>query len=240
MTEVHSAGTPQLDRAGPVPLYVQIADLVADQIERGELRLGESVPTETELLRAYRICRGTARHVHRELRERGLVYTVPGTGTFVGQLGVPPSPYSMPAYVLIARDLATQIQNSVYPPNRAIPTHGQLSKHHQVCMGTARRAVKMLREAGWAFSCGPRGTFVAPPDQWPDPGLWHKMITAACGANRAEHAPGEDPPDLRRWDDTSAPVDGEPVAGIRAGVKAAEDHLSKVGWLRSAAIDRPP
>ncbi|MEO3858784.1 GntR family transcriptional regulator [Acrocarpospora sp. B8E8] len=213
MTEVHGAGTPQLDRDGPVPLYVQIADLVADQIERGELGLGELVPTETELLRAYRICRGTARRVHRELRERGLVYTVPGTGTFVGHWGVPPLPYSMPAYVLIARDLVTQIQNSVYPPNRAIPTHGALSKQHEVCMGTARRAVKMLREAGWAFSCGPRGTFVAPPDQWPDPGLWHKMITVACGADRAEDVPGEEPPDLRRWDEVSAPVGGELVVG---------------------------
>ncbi|MEO3856679.1 GntR family transcriptional regulator [Acrocarpospora sp. B8E8] len=184
-----------VDREGPVPVYVQIAGFVKDMIERGELAVGELVPTEAELSGAYGIARMTARRVHRELRERGLAYTVPSAGTFVGRRGVTPSPYVMPAYVVIARDLARLIQAGVYPSDRAIPTHRALSKQYEVCVDTAQRAVKVVREAGWAFSRGARGTFVASPDQWPDPEVWRKVIVVACGAGWAEDATRQQPPD---------------------------------------------
>ncbi|MEO3861755.1 GntR family transcriptional regulator [Acrocarpospora sp. B8E8] len=173
----------ELDREGPDPLYLQVADILTDRIKRGKLRIGDQVPGETELLRTYRISRGTARQVHRELRTRGLAYTVPAMGTFVGRRDVTPSPYSMPAYAVIAQDLATQIRAGVYPPDKAIPTRGALSKQYEVSVHTVRHAMKILQEAGWVFYRHPRGTFVASPDQWPDPGVWRKKIAVACGAD---------------------------------------------------------
>jgi GntR family transcriptional regulator len=68
-----------------VPKYVQLADLLAGQIERGELRPGQPLPSELHLQQTYDISRGTVRQAMRLLRERGLVTTVQARGTFVAE-----------------------------------------------------------------------------------------------------------------------------------------------------------
>ena len=68
-----------------VPLYRQLADLLAGQIERGELRPGQPLPSELHLQQTYDVSRGTVRMAMRELRERGLVITVQARGTFVAE-----------------------------------------------------------------------------------------------------------------------------------------------------------
>ncbi|MCA2183097.1 winged helix-turn-helix domain-containing protein [Nonomuraea glycinis] len=78
-----------LDREGPVPIYKQVADLIRERIERGELKAGDPVPSEAKLEKDYEIARTTARRVARELREQGMAYTIQGEGTFVGKPGAP-------------------------------------------------------------------------------------------------------------------------------------------------------
>jgi DNA-binding GntR family transcriptional regulator len=64
-------------------VYVQLADLVGEQIERGDLAPGTKLPSEIEMADAHGIARLTARRAVRLLAERGLVRTLPGKGTFV-------------------------------------------------------------------------------------------------------------------------------------------------------------
>jgi len=71
------------DPASAVPLYVQAADYVAAQIERGELAPGARLPAERDLAEQWGIAYQTVRRTMRELRERGLVVSVPGKGTFI-------------------------------------------------------------------------------------------------------------------------------------------------------------
>ena len=66
-----------------VPLYEQLANLITGQIERGELRPGQPLPSELHLQQTYDVSRGTVRQAMRVLRERGLVVTVQARGTFV-------------------------------------------------------------------------------------------------------------------------------------------------------------
>ncbi|MFI6181950.1 GntR family transcriptional regulator [Nonomuraea sp. NPDC051191] len=73
-----------LDRDGPVPIYVQIAEMIQGQILRGELRAGEAVMSELAMEAEFDVARSTVRNVVRELRRRQLVHTVKGKGTFVG------------------------------------------------------------------------------------------------------------------------------------------------------------
>ncbi|MHB9848963.1 GntR family transcriptional regulator [Streptomyces krungchingensis] len=63
--------------------YVRIADAVAADIAAGRLPLGARLPGEREALTLYSTSIGTWRRVVRELRERGLVATLPAKGTFV-------------------------------------------------------------------------------------------------------------------------------------------------------------
>jgi DNA-binding GntR family transcriptional regulator len=72
-----------IDPDGPVPVYRQIADLLTEQIECGELPAGRAIPSELAIRQTYGVARGTARRAVEELRERGLVETVPQRGTYV-------------------------------------------------------------------------------------------------------------------------------------------------------------
>jgi GntR family transcriptional regulator len=69
--------------SSPVPVYAQLADAVQAQIEAGELAPGAMLPGERRLAEQYRVALGTVRRAVQELRDRGLVTTTHGKGTFV-------------------------------------------------------------------------------------------------------------------------------------------------------------
>lgn len=72
-----------IDPLSPTALYVQLADLLAERIKRGELQPGQPLPSETTLRQEYGVSRGTARAAVRLLRERGLIITIPARGSYV-------------------------------------------------------------------------------------------------------------------------------------------------------------
>ena len=72
-----------LDRRGPDLVYMAVADDVARQIASGALSPGDRIPGELQMTETYGIARMTVARAVRELRERGLVQTVRGKGTFV-------------------------------------------------------------------------------------------------------------------------------------------------------------
>ncbi|MBE1591254.1 GntR family transcriptional regulator [Nonomuraea angiospora] len=156
-----------LDREGPVPIYKQVADLVRDQIERGELKAGDPVPSEATLEKDYDIARTTARRVARELREQGLAHTIQGEGTFVGRPGTPRSPRKVPLYQQISTEVSARIVQGEISPNRAIPGEKVMMRQYGVAKVTVRQAVAHLREQGWVFTVPYRGTFVNEPEKWP-------------------------------------------------------------------------
>ena len=68
---------------GPVPVYVQIADYIENDIGTGRLQAHDRIPTENDMHAEWGVARTTARRAVNLLRERGLVYTVAQRGTFV-------------------------------------------------------------------------------------------------------------------------------------------------------------
>ncbi|KXK59422.1 GntR family transcriptional regulator [Micromonospora rosaria] len=74
-----------VDEMSPVALYIQLADLLAKQIEEGKLKPRQPVPSEAHLQQQYGVSRGTVRSAIRLLRDRGLVVTLPARGTFVAE-----------------------------------------------------------------------------------------------------------------------------------------------------------
>jgi GntR family transcriptional regulator len=67
----------------PQPMYQQIADDLRKQIESGQLKPGQQLPTEIHLRDKYNASRNTVRDAIRRLLGLGLVETRPGAGTFV-------------------------------------------------------------------------------------------------------------------------------------------------------------
>jgi GntR family transcriptional regulator len=72
-----------VDPDGPTPLYVQVADLIEGMIRDGTLPPNRPIPSEATIQQRYGVARGTTRKAVEVLRERGLVFTVHGKGTFV-------------------------------------------------------------------------------------------------------------------------------------------------------------
>lgn len=70
-----------VDPDSPVLAYVQLADDLARKIESGDLT--GRLPAERGLATEYGVAYGTVRRAMEVLRERGLVESVHGRGTFV-------------------------------------------------------------------------------------------------------------------------------------------------------------
>jgi GntR family transcriptional regulator len=74
---------PFFDPSVPAYAYKQVADHVAARIENGELPPATRLPGERDLAEQYGVALGTARRAVRELRDRGLVLTLPAKGTYI-------------------------------------------------------------------------------------------------------------------------------------------------------------
>jgi GntR family transcriptional regulator len=78
-----TVGIMEYDPLAPVPRYRQIAAIIKERIERGDLQPQRPVPSETQIEAEFGVARATARRAIAVLREQGLVVTVPGLGTYV-------------------------------------------------------------------------------------------------------------------------------------------------------------
>jgi GntR family transcriptional regulator len=74
---------PPIDPSGPELVYVQVADRIGARIASGDLAPGSRLPPERELATQYGVAYDTVRRATALLRERGLIVTVHGRGTFV-------------------------------------------------------------------------------------------------------------------------------------------------------------
>ncbi|MER5490192.1 GntR family transcriptional regulator [Streptomyces sp. NPDC002490] len=74
---------PQISPHTPRAPYMRVRDALAADIAAGVYGPGAAIPSEAELAVMYGVAKMTARRAVRELRERGLVYTEWGKGSFV-------------------------------------------------------------------------------------------------------------------------------------------------------------
>jgi GntR family transcriptional regulator len=74
---------PAIDPKAPKLIYVQVADHVAARIEAGELAPGARLPAERDLAAEYGVSYDTIRRATALLRDRELIITIVGRGTYV-------------------------------------------------------------------------------------------------------------------------------------------------------------
>ncbi len=70
---------------GPTLRYMAVADHIAGLVDSGQLRVGAKLASERELAEEYGVAYMTVRRAMKELRERGVIVTVHGRGTFVAE-----------------------------------------------------------------------------------------------------------------------------------------------------------
>ncbi|MEV8611944.1 GntR family transcriptional regulator [Amycolatopsis sp. NPDC051373] len=72
----------------PVPQYMQIAEELRHQIREGVLKVNGPVPSAATLCRQYDVSMITSKKALQVLQSEGLVYSVPGKGTYVADMAV--------------------------------------------------------------------------------------------------------------------------------------------------------
>lgn len=85
---------PKLERQGPLPLHIQFENIITQKIEDEEWPANSNIPSENELCKIYGISRMTVHSALNRIVEAGLLYRVPGKGTFVAEpkiISTPPT-----------------------------------------------------------------------------------------------------------------------------------------------------
>ena len=72
-----------IDNKSGQPIYEQIVSQLREQIFSGALREDEALPSIRDLARDLRISVITTKRAYEELAAAGLIYTLPGKGSFV-------------------------------------------------------------------------------------------------------------------------------------------------------------
>ena len=71
-----------ISRESRIPLYVQLADTIREQIKTGEIQVGDMLPSENEMIKRYSVARLTVREALSILVNEGLLEKRHGKGTF--------------------------------------------------------------------------------------------------------------------------------------------------------------
>lgn len=77
-----------IDRDSTIPLYMQLAELIRNQIRSGEIQVGDKLPSESEMIKKYHLGRLTIRDSLSILVNEGLIEKHHGKGTFCKSNGV--------------------------------------------------------------------------------------------------------------------------------------------------------
>lgn len=76
------SGVLMINRNSSIPVYVQLADLLREQMASGEIKPGDKLPSETEMIKKYKLGRLTIRDALSILVNEGLLEKHHGKGTF--------------------------------------------------------------------------------------------------------------------------------------------------------------
>ena len=72
-----------LNKTSHIPIYIQIEEMIKQQIADGKYRQGEMIPSEREFAEMYQVSRMTVRQAITNLVGIGQLYREKGKGTFV-------------------------------------------------------------------------------------------------------------------------------------------------------------
>jgi GntR family transcriptional regulator len=74
-----------IDKTSPLPYYVQLKEILCQQIDAGEWKPGDQIPGEPELCQTYAVSRTVVRQALQEMTYENRVVREKGRGTFVSR-----------------------------------------------------------------------------------------------------------------------------------------------------------
>jgi GntR family histidine utilization transcriptional repressor len=90
-------------QAFPEARYASIKKYVLDGIGRGDLKPGDRIESEAEMIKRFGVSRATANRALRELQDAGVLVRLPGIGSFVAD-------HSAKGHIIELRNIADEIR----------------------------------------------------------------------------------------------------------------------------------
>lgn len=107
------ARRPTLERASPIPLYIQIEEEIRGSIDSGDLGPMSRVASETNLAEQFRVSRMTARKALDRLVGDGILFRRAGKGTFVANPKIAHGPSQKVSFSAAMRALGLRLSTRV-------------------------------------------------------------------------------------------------------------------------------
>lgn len=145
-TPKRTAKPNSLDRSSGLPLYQQIYEVLRAQINRGDWRPGDMLPTETSLLDQYQVSRATVRQALDALVQEGLIYRERGRGTFVSHPTVQQGLVRIVSFTQDMRQRGLEPSTEVLSAE-LIPANDDLAKVLDIEVGDELARIERLRLA---------------------------------------------------------------------------------------------
>ncbi|MEV5330381.1 GntR family transcriptional regulator [Nonomuraea sp. NPDC052634] len=142
------------------PAYATLADDLRRRIAGGEYPPGGMIPSETALMQAYGVARGTVRQALAELEREGLVVSQMGRGRRVrGEAAPDVQPATR--YEEVAGELRAAIEAGEFPPDVRLPGEPVLAERFGTARITVRKALEVLQQEGLIVVIPSKGRYVA-------------------------------------------------------------------------------
>jgi len=106
---------------GHSPLYTQIADILRNRILQGAYQPNEQMPSESELMAAFDVSRITVRQALGNLQSEGLIFRIPGKGTFVSSPRAFQDLGSLQGFGTAMRELGYETHSKVLSVRTIVP-----------------------------------------------------------------------------------------------------------------------
>jgi DNA-binding GntR family transcriptional regulator len=149
-----------MTRGKAQPTYATLADDLRQRIAAGEYPPGGMIPSETALMQAYGVARGTVRQALVKLEQEGLVVSQIGRGRRVqGQAAADAKPATR--YEDVANQLRAAIEAGEFPPDVRLPGEPVLAERFGTARITVRKALEVLQQEGLIVVIPSKGRFVA-------------------------------------------------------------------------------
>jgi len=103
------------------PMYRQIADAIRQQVENGELKPGDALPTESALQVQFAVSRVTVRQALKQLTEQQIIESIQGSGSYVKEEKVNYDIYQLTSFYekLADRNVETHSEVQIFEVTKA-------------------------------------------------------------------------------------------------------------------------
>src|SRR3546814_2929730 len=105
-----------INERAPEPRYVAIKQYVLHAISSGELKPGDRLQSEAELVQQFGVSRMTASRALRELQNAGIIVRLPGVGSFIAE---PPRQ----GHIIAIRKIADEIRSRGHAYHAKVVQH---------------------------------------------------------------------------------------------------------------------